>query len=340
VCILIKLEKLKMKTLYHVQSHDPIWEATLLNKEILDDTTLVQPLKAAVDNKLKLSKNKKPTAFFEVEFRGHKWKEDGFKHAKRILNALNRSPNPQPITEDDAPHEILNWFKDIAPQLLELRKTTLGEQVLHNLAQVAEKGFRLELRKLFNVGVIDGVVAEGTMYETIQAQIYQQSGGVGKITRSNHLTIRNDGEMVDYNKATRNQGGKQGDLLIETDYLKIFTTNKAQTATKDGGGRTSEYETDLGGTLYKRSNRFNSKGYEIKDNKVILVVGMIDSRFFANNPHAVKLIQSRAGEIIGDTFLSDSATLAQFVNKINVLDILKDPSKIIKEAFDSLAVEV
>ena len=46
-------------------------------------------------------------------------------------------------------------------------------------------------------------------------------------SRSNNLTIRNDGEMVEYNKSTRNQGGKQGDLLIETDYLKIFTTNKA-----------------------------------------------------------------------------------------------------------------
>jgi len=329
-----------MKTLYHVQDQDPIWEATLLNKKIQDDTTLVQPLKAAVANKLKLSKHKTPKAFFEVDFRGHKWKEDGLKHAKRILNALNRSPNTQPITEDDAPQDILNWFNKIAPQLLELRKTPLGEQVLYNLAQVAEKGFRLELRKLFNVGVIDGVVAEGTFYETIQAQIYQEAGGVGKITRSNHLTIRNDGEMVEYNKSTRNQGGKQGDLLIETDYLKIFTTNKAQTATKDGGGRTSEYETDLGGTLHKRATRFNSKGYEIQDEKLILVVGMIDSRFFANNPHAVKLIQSRAGEIVGDTFLSDSITLAQFVNEINVPDILKDPAKVVANAFDKLAVEV
>jgi hypothetical protein len=329
-----------MKTLYHVQSHDPVWEATLLNKAILDETTLVLPLKAAVADELKLSKNKQPKALFEVEFRGHKWQEDGFKHAVRILNALNRAPTPQPITEDDSPQDILDWFKGIAPQLLELRKTTLGEQVLHNLAQVAEKGFRLELRKLFNVGVIDGVVAEGTMYETIQAQMYQQAGGPGKISRSNNLTIRNDGEMVEYTKSTRNQGGKQGDLLIETDYLKIFTTNKAQTATKDGGGRTSEYETDLGGTLYKRSTRFNSKGYEIKDNKVILVVGMIDSRFFANNPHAVKLIQSRAGDVVGDTFLSDSITLAHFVNKINIPEILETPAKVIKEAFDTLAVEV
>lgn len=329
-----------MKTLYHVQPHDPIWEATLLNKEILDETTLVLPLKAAAANKLKLSKNKRPKAMFEVEFRGHKWQEDGFKHAVRILNALNRSPVPQPVTEDDDPQDILNWFSDIAPKLLELRKTTLGEQVLHNLAQVAEKGFRLELRKLFNVGMIDGVVAEGTMYETIQAQMYQQAGGVGKISRSNNFTIRNDGEMVEYTKATRNQGGKQGDLFIETDWLKLFTTNKAQTATKDGGGRTSEYETDLGGTLYKRANRFNSKGYEIKDGKVILIIGMIDSRFFANNPHAVKLIQSRAGNVVGDTFLSDSITLAQFVNQINVPQVLKDPSKIITKAFNKLAVEV
>ena len=329
-----------MKTLYHVQEQDPIWEATLLNKQILDETTLVLPLKAATANKLKLSKNKRPKAMFEVEFRGHKWKEDGFKHAKRILNALNRSPVPQPVTEDDAPQDILNWFNDIAPKLLELRKTTLGQQVLHNLAQVAEKGFRLELRKLFNVGMIDGVVAEGTMYETIQAQMYQQAGGIGKISRSNNFTIRNDGEIVEYTKATRNQGGKQGDLLIETDYLKIFTTNKAQTATKDGGGRTSEYETDLGGTLHKRATRFNSKGYEIQDEKLILVVGMIDSRFFANNPHAVKLIQSRAGDIVGDTFLSDSITLAQFVNEINLPDILKDPAKVIANAFDKLAVEV
>lgn len=329
-----------MKTLYHVQDQDPIWEATLLNKKIQDETTLVQPLKAAVANKLKLSKHKIPRAFFEVEFRGHKWEEDGFKHAKRILNAFNRSPNTQPITEDDAPQDILNWFNKIAPQLLELRKTPLGEQVLYNLAQVAEKGFRFELRKKFNVGVIDGVVAEGTFYETIQAQIYQEAGGVGKITRSNHLTIRNDGEMVEYNKLTRNQAGKQGDLLIETDYLKIFTTNKAQTATKDGGGRTSEYETDLGGTLHKRATRFNAKGYEIQDEKLILVVGMIDSRFFANNPHAVKSIQSLAGEIVGDTFLSDSITLAQFVNEINVPDIITDPAKVIAKAFDKLAVEV
>jgi hypothetical protein len=329
-----------MKTLYHVQEQDLVWEATLLNKEILDETTLVLPLKAAVANKLKLSKNKRPKALFEVEFRGHKWKEDGYKHAVRILNALNRSPVPQTITEDDAPEDILNWFKGIAPQLLQLRKTTLGEQVLHNLAQVAEKGFRLELRKLFNIGVINGVVSEGTMYETIQAQMYQQAGGPGKISRSNNLTIRNDGEMVEYNKSTRNQGGKQGDLLIETDYLKIFTTNKAQTATKDGGGRTSEYETDLGGTLYKRSTRFNTKGYEIKDGKVILVVGMIDSRFFANNPHAVRLIQNRAGSVIGDTFLSDSITLAQFVNEINVPKVLTDTAKVIAKAFDKLAVEV
>jgi hypothetical protein len=329
-----------MKTLYHAQSHDPIWEATLLNKAILDETTLVLPLKAAVANKLKLSKNKRPKALFEVEFRGHKWQEDGFKHAVRILNALNRAPTPQPITEDDNPQDILNWFESIAPQLLELRNTTLGEQVLHNLAQVAEKGFRLELRKLFNVGVIDGAVAEGTMYETIQAQMYQQAGGPGKISRSNNLTIRNDGEMGEYTKSTRNQGGKQGDLLIETDYLKIFTTNKAQTATKDGGGRTSEYETDLGGTLYKRSTRFNSKGYEIKDNKIILVVGMIDSRFFANNPHAVKLIQSRAGDVVGDTFLSDSVTLAKFVHLIDIPEAKQNPAKVIKEAFDKLAVEV
>jgi len=329
-----------MKTLYHVQEQDLIWEATLLNKEILDETTLVLPLKAAVANKLKLSKNKRPKALFEVEFRGHKWHEDGYKHAVRILNALNRSPVPQTITEDDNPQDILNWFKGIAPQLLELRKTKLGEQVLHNLAQVAEKGFRLELRKLFNIGVIDGIVSEGTMYETIQAQMYQQANGPGKISRSNNLTIRNDGEMVEYNKATRNQGGKQGDLLIETDYLKIFTTNKAQTATKDGGGRTSEYETDLGGTLYKRSNRFNTKGYEIKDDKVILVVGMIDSRFFANNPHAVRLIQNRAGSVVGDTFLSDSITLAQFVNEINKPKVLTDTAKVIIKAFDKLAVEV
>ena len=45
-----------MKTLYHVQEQDLVWEATLLNKEILDETTLVLPLKAAVANKLKLSK--------------------------------------------------------------------------------------------------------------------------------------------------------------------------------------------------------------------------------------------------------------------------------------------
>jgi hypothetical protein len=132
----------------------------------------------------------------------------------------------------------------------------------------------------------------------------------------------------------------EGDLLIETDYLKIFTTNKAQTATKDGGGRTSEYETDLGGTLYKRSTRFNSKGYEIKDNKIILVVGMIDSRFFANNPHAVKLIQSRAGDVVGDTFLSDSVTLAKFVHLIDIPEAKQNPAKVIKEAFDKLAVEV
>ena len=92
--------------------------------------------------------------------------------------------------------------------------------------------------------------------------------------------------------------------------------------------------------MHKRATRFNSKGYEIQDEKLILVVGMIDSRFFANNPHAVKLIQSRAGEIVGDTFLSDSITLAQFVNEINVPDILKDPAKVIANAFDKLSVEV
>lgn len=328
-----------MRTLYHIQTVDPVWDATVIAKEIMD-AVLLQSIQAASNGTLSLNKSKKPKAMIKVQYKGHEWSEDVLKHAVRILNLLNRAPIPQPITEEDSEQDILNWFISAAPQLLAIRRMPMGESLCHTMAQVAEKGFRKELREIFNIGVIDGEVAEGTMYETIQAQIYQQAGGPGKITRGNHLHIRNDGELAKYSKSTRNQGGKQGDLLIETDYLTIFTTNKAQTATKDGGGRTSEYEQDLGGTLYKRAARFRSKGYEIRDNRLVLVFGMIDSRFFANNPHAVKLIQSRAGEDITDTFLSDSDTMAKFVATINCAEVIKNPGKLIKAAFDQLSVSV
>ena len=61
---------------------------------------------------------------------------------------------------------------------------------------------------------------------------------------------------------------------------------------------------------------------------------MIDSRFFANNPHAVKLIQSRAGDIVGDTFLSDSITLAQFVSVHTVTFFYSECGKNIAKPVD------
>ena len=73
-----------------------------------------------------------------------------------------------------------------------------------------------------------------------------------------------------------------------------------------------------------------------------MLVGQIDSRFFAgaHGNKAVAIIQSMIGEVIGDTFLMNSATLAKFVHLIDVPDAKDNPGKVIAEAFDKLAVEV
>lgn len=332
-----------MKTLFHIQESDLVWDAIVQNKRLTDKMTLVDVCEAAVNSKLKLSSHKKPRALFETEYDGHAFEIDAMPHIIRMINLLNRNPETLDITEDDSYEDILNWFvNEGAPEILKLRnsESKFAQHLCHQLAQVAEKGFKKEWRKMFNIGVVEGELFDGPVYEAVQAQIYKDSGGPGKVGSGKHLHVSINGEIVPYEKVNRKDGGKQLDLMVETDNLVVYTTNKAQTATKDGGARTSEYEQDLGGTLSKRSTRFGKKGFEIVNGKLWLVVGMIDSRFFNNNVHAVRLIQERCGNVPTDTFVSDSKTLAEFINIIDTPEVLKDPEGIITKAFEELAVDI
>jgi len=335
-----------MFTLYHTHDTDPVWDAIVENKRITDQTTLVDVCLAAINGELKLTNHKTPKAYFTTEYKGHMFKEDAMKHIIRMINLLNRSPDMLEVSEDDDAETILNWFvSEGATEILKLRncESKYAQNLCHQLAQVAEKGFAKDKRKLFGFGIVNGEVFDGPVYEAVQAQMYFDAGGSGipdgKTAKKFH--IKNDGTVGLYSKETRSEGGKQLDLYIETDYLQVYATCKAQTATKDGGGRTSEYEQDLGATLSKRHSRWIEKGYEYADDgKLIIVAGLIDSRFFQHNPHAVRLIQERAGTSISDTFVSDSRTFAKFINKIDVPEVLTTPKQVIEKAFKELAVEL
>ena len=149
-----------------------------------------------------------------------------------------------------------------------------------------------------------------------------------------------DGEIIPYSKINRTNTGKKLDQRYSGKYVDIYTTNKAHTAMLDGGGRTSEYERDLGSTLQKRNERFLKKSFEISDGKVILLAGLIDSRFFSGpaGPNAIKLIQSMVNN--KDTFLTNACTLAKFMKLIDVPEVLTDTHNVIENTFNQLSVEI
>lgn len=335
-----------MLTLYHKHNDDPVWDAIVESKNINEKLSLLEVCNAAINGNLKLTNHKQPKAYFTATYKGHTYESDAMRHIYRMVNLLNRAPEVLEVSEDDDSQTVLDWFVNEGAQDIRnliSSNSKIVRNLVHQLAQVAEKGFKEEYRQNLGIGVVNGEIFKGPVYEAVQAQMYFDAGGPGipdgKTAKKYHIT--NDGDVGFYRKENRNKGGKQLDLYIETEFLQVYATCKAQTATKDGGGRTSEYEQDLGATLSKRHTRWLKKGYEYaEDGKLIIVAGLIDSRFFHHNPHAVRLIQTRAGTDISDTFVSDSRTFAKFINKINVPGVLETPNQIIEKAFKELAVEI
>jgi hypothetical protein len=267
----------------------------------------------------------------------------------RVLNMWNKAPGEECVG-DTWKDKVEYFSKEVAPILLKEHPKTRFQ-----FAQVAEKSMGLDVREFFGYGVVAGGYMPGTAAEVFQAEefekVYSKLNSFQalkpqvRISRGNDYTVsKKDGSIVHTTQISKTSAGKELDLLYECQYWNIFSTCKAHTALLDGGGRTSEYKEDLGATLQHRAERFVANGcvYEKHEGKWVLVVGQIDSRFFAGDhgAKAIALIQSMIGDTIGDTFLMNSATLAEFIFLIDVPEAENDPLKVIQEAFDKLAVEV
>lgn len=330
-----------MRTLFHKQDKDLVLEHIQIGKGIMWSMVESMITYAETHGKFPITGKK---SMIQIGYQNHRWNEDVAKFVRRVINLMNRSPMGISVnTEENTLEEMLDWFVKYARNLRKIMDIEeVGTPLLFAIAQVAEKGFRKELRDKFRVGIIDGQVAKGTVYELAQSQTYQEAGGKGKISskEAKKYHVNEDGLIVEYKKSDRKDGGKQLDRTIEGENFKAWTTDKAKTVKGDGGGTTSEYESDLGKTLGNRVKNFATNGYIIEDGKLQLLFGVVDSRFFNRNPNAIKIIQSKIGEHVGDTFLTDSITMAQFLNEIDVPEVLTDTKNVLTKAFDKFSIEI
>jgi hypothetical protein len=293
---------------------------------------------------------KVPRCELFVKFRDKLWKCDRvLEDIDRVLNMWNKAPGEECI--GNTWKDKVDYFANkVAPILLQAHPKTRFQ-----FAQVAEKSMGIDVREFFGYGIVSGQYMPGTAAEVFQAEefekVYSKLNSLQalssqvQISRGNDYTVsKKDGSIVHTTQIAKTSAGKELDLLYECQYWNIFSTCKAHTALLDGGGRTSEYKEDLGATLQHRAQRFvaNGCGYEKHKDKWVLVVGQIDSRFFAGDhgAKAIALIQSMIGDTVGDTFLMNSATLAKFISLVDIPEAVDNPGKVIQDAFDKLAVEV
>ena len=343
-----------MKTLAHFPEHYNEFVYPKMEKgrelylAILDAECL-----AAISGNLNIVYNasngksyKTPRCSIDVNFDGKIWVCDRvLQDIDRVLNMWNKAPGEECV--GDGWDDKVNYFSSmIAPELLQWHS-----KARFQFAQVVEKSMDVDARQFLGFGKVHGQYMPGTAAEVFQAEEFEKVyssltplQGVSILRGNDYTVSKNDGKIVNIKDIAKILAGKELDLLYKCKYWNIFSTCKAHTALLDGGGRTSEYKEDLGATLQHRAQRFVSNGsvYEKHEDKWVLLVGQIDSRFFAgaHGNKAVAIIQSMIGEVIGDTFLMNSATLAKFVHLIDVPDAKDNPGKVIAEAFDKLAVEV
>ena len=291
-----------------------------------------------------------PRCSLNVYFDNKIWNCDRvLKDIDRVLNMWNKAPGAECVA--DTWKEKVEYFAAVVePVLIKENPKTRFQ-----FAQVVEKSMDVDAREFLGFGKVHGQYMSGTAAEVFQAEEFENvytalNSFQGltpqvQISRGNDYTVsKKDGSIVHTTQIAKINAGKELDLLYRCQYWNIFSTCKAHTALLDGGGRTSEYKEDLGATLQHRAQRFSSNGltYEKHDGKWVLLVGQIDSRFFAgaHGIKAIALIQSMIGKVVGDTFLMNSATLAKFVSLIDIPKAQNDPATVIAEAFDKLAVEV
>lgn len=281
----------------------------------------------------------KPRCTLTVNYAGKQWTYD------RVLGDIDRIyamcvKSPVKSLKLNSNSDRVKWMEDHAQSALNMINDDFQRAMLFQAAQVAEKGIDKNYRQRFKFGKVNGVYMSGKVHEVLQAEEFERCGGKATISSADKMTVNKEGEIALYDKKNRGTSGKKLDLLFEGQFVKIFTTNKAHTAELDGGGRTSEYESDAGKTILKRTERFEREGYEISDGKIVLLCAVIDSRFFAGEqgPNAIRLMQSLANN--KDTFISNASTLAKFMNLIDKKELLTDTETIIQTAFDQLAVEV
>lgn len=281
----------------------------------------------------------KPRCTLDVNYAGKKWAYD------RVIGDIDRiyamcAKSPVKSLRLKSKEDKIKWMEQHAQSALDMIANDFQRAMLFQAAQVAEKGIDKKYRERFKFGKVNGQYMPGKVHEVLQAEEFERCGGKAIISSSSKMTVNKEGEITLYQKNNRSTSGKQLDLLFEGTYVKFYTTNKAHTAELDGGGRTSEYESDAGKTVQKRSERFEKKGYEISDGKIVLLGGLVDSRFFAGNQgaNAIRLMQVMANN--KDTFILNASILAKFINLIDVPALLTDTESVIQTAFDQLAVEV
>ena len=307
------------------------------------ESNLIQVIEAIRDDKvsLKVSAKGKITGTISASYNGKRWTYNRVvQDIHRIIAMIKKSPASEGMPDLDTLQEKYDWIKANADDFLNLGSTVVGRAMLFQAAQVPEKGVDKEYRTRFGFGKVGGVFIPGKVHEVLQAEEFERCGGKAKIQSADSYTIDQSGEIVLYCKANRSKSSKKLDQLYEGQYISFYTTNKAHTAELDGGGRTSEYEADAGKTISKRTARFQAKGYEIKDGRVVLLGALVDSRFFAGpmGPNALRLMQTMANN--RDTFVINAATLAKFMKLIDVPKVLTDAASVIESAFNQLAIEL
>jgi hypothetical protein len=283
---------------------------------------------------------KTPYCSIYIEYQGKKFLYDRvLEDVSRIYNLCEKSPEEWGDIDTSDPSQLINWIESNASEFLKLSTTKVGRTALFQFAQVVEKGLALEYRKLFGFGKVNNSYMKGKMQEVLCAEHFQKTGGTALIESAEKSTIDKDGSITQYK--TSNRDSKKLDLKYTGRYVITWATHKTHSALLDGGGRNTEYESDAAKTIQKATARFETHGYEFdKQGRLILVMGLVDSRFFAgaHGPNAIRLMQQKANN--KNTFITNSQVLAQFMNLIDVPEVLTDTDKIIAEAFDKLAVEV
>jgi hypothetical protein len=346
-----------MKTLANFASYNEFVYPKMEKGRELYLAILDAECQAAIDGTLTIAYNqsngkpyKTPRCSLDVSFENKTWLCDRvLEDIDRILNMWNKAPGEECI--GDEWNDKVNYFaKIVAPELIKWHP-----KARFQFAQVVEKSMDVDAREFLGFGKVHGQYMYGTASEVFQAEEFERvyneqsliylSTTQVQISRGNDYTVsKKDGSIVNTKQIAKINAGKELDLLYRCKHWNIFSTAKAHTALLDGGGRTSEYKEDLGATLQHRAQRFLSNGltYEKHNGKWVLLVGQIDSRFFAgtHGSKAIALMQSMIGEVVGDTFLINSATLAKFVILIDIPEAEHDPASVIAKAFDKLAIEV